>query len=75
MHLVKLNNGVYIDDKRIDYITDLDIKSNVDNFSEVTIKLICKVDGLDNMSNPNPYTLGVKEPIKSYKPNRKYRSR
>ncbi|MGL9893048.1 hypothetical protein [Enterococcus sp. DIV0806c] len=74
MHLVKLNNGLYIDDKRIDYLTDVDIKSNVDNLSEVTIKLICKVDGLDNIVNPNPYMFEAKEPKKPYKPSRKYRS-
>lgn len=74
MHLVKLNNGLYIDDKRIDYLTDVDIKSSVDNLSEMTIKLICKVDGLDNIVDPNPYKFEVKEPKKPYKPSRKYRS-
>jgi hypothetical protein len=72
---VKIDNGLYIDGTRINGVTDVVINSNVDNFSEVTIKLICKVDGLDNIIDPNPYMFGVKEPKKPYKPSRKYRSR
>ncbi|MGA5590084.1 hypothetical protein ACPCF3_01610 [Enterococcus mundtii] len=75
MHLVKLNNGIYIDEKRVNGVTDVAINSNVNNFSEVTIKLICKVDGLDNIKTP-PYRFKDKEEAKkTYKPNRKYQSR
>ncbi|WP_301389788.1 hypothetical protein [Enterococcus entomosocium] len=72
---VKIDNGLYIDGNRIDGITDVVINSNVDNFSEITIKLFCKVDGLDNIVDPNPYTFRAQEPKRPYKPSRKYRSR
>lgn len=74
MHLVKLNNGIYIDEKRVNGVTDVAINSNVNNFSEVTIKLICKVDGLDNIKTP-PYRFKEQIAEKTYKPNRKYQSR
>lgn len=72
---VRIDNGLYIDGTRIDGVTDVAINSNVDNFSEVTIKLFCKVDGLDNIVDPNPYRFRAKEPKRHYKPNRKYKSR
>ena len=72
---VKIDNGLYIDGNRIDGITDVVINSTVNNFSEVTIKLFCKVDGLDNIVDPNPYRFRAKEPKRHYKPSRKYRSR
>lgn len=72
---VKIDNGLYIDGTRINGVTDVVINSNVDSFSEITIKLFCKVDGLDNIVDPNPYTFGVKEPKRPYKPSRKYGSR
>lgn len=72
---VKIDNGLYIDGTRIDSLIDIQIKSYVQNVSEVTIKLFCKVDGLDNIVDPNPYTFGAQEPKRPYKPSRKYRSR
>lgn len=75
LNKVKIDNGLYIDGTRINGITDVAINSNVDNFSEVTINFFCKVDGLDNVVDPNPYMFGVQEPKRPYKPSRKYRSR
>lgn len=72
---VKIDNGLYIDGTRIDSLIDIEIKSYVQNVSEVTIKLFCKVDGLDNIVDPNPYTFRAQEPKRPYKPSRKYRSR
>lgn len=74
LNQVKIDNGVYIDGTRIDGLIDVGVKSNVHNVSEVTIKLICKVEGLDNIVDPNPYMFEVKEPKKPYKPSRKYLS-
>ncbi|SFE41045.1 hypothetical protein SAMN04487887_11216 [Enterococcus casseliflavus] len=72
---VKIDNGLYIDGTRIDSLIDIQIKSYVQNVSEVTIKFFCKVDGLDNIVDPNPYTFRAQEPKRPYKPSRKYRSR
>jgi metal-dependent amidase/aminoacylase/carboxypeptidase family protein len=49
MNLVKLDNGVYIDDKRIDFVTGVKIKSGMDEPSEVTVTFLCDIDGLDNI--------------------------
>lgn len=72
---VKIDNGLYIDETRINGLVDVDIKSNVDNVSEVTIKLYCKIEGLDNIVEPEPYKFENVATMKSYQPNRKYRSR
>lgn len=75
LNKVKIDNELYIDGTRINGVTDVAINSNLDNFSEVTIKLLCKVDGLDNIVDPNPYRFRAKGPKRYYKPNRKYKSR
>ncbi|EPH98178.1 hypothetical protein D920_01736 [Enterococcus faecalis 13-SD-W-01] len=72
--LVKFDNGMYIDDKRIDGLLDVKIESNTDNFSEVSVKFICQVDGLDNIK-PQTYSFKSDEPKREYKPKRKYLSR
>lgn len=72
--IVKLSNGLYIDGTRIDTIRAFKIDSGVEQFSEVTLSFLCKIDGLDNISSNNLYKFyNVKN--SGYKPHRKYKSR
>lgn len=61
MHLVKLDNGLYIDEKRINLITDVKIESSIDEYSEVTVKFYAKIDGLDNIEVEQPKFVKVEE--------------
>ena len=61
MHLVKLDNGLYIDEKRINFITDVKIESRVDEYSEVTVKFYAKIDGLDNIEVEQPKFVRIKD--------------
>lgn len=72
--LVKFNNGIYIDEKEITGVTYVELESAVNDISELTIKMLCKVDGLDNISK-NLYSFKPDKLKKEYKPSRKYLSR
>ena len=61
MNLVKLDNGLYIDEKRIDFVTDVKIESSIDEYSEVTVKFYAKVDGLDNIKMEQPKFVEAEE--------------
>nr|DAG83786.1 MAG TPA: hypothetical protein [Caudoviricetes sp.] len=71
LNKVSISNGLFVDGTKINGLTDVDIKSSVDNISEVTLKFYGIIDGLDNIQE----TYQFKEPKKTYKPNRKYKSR
>ena len=71
LNKVSISNGLFVDGTKINGLTDVDIKSSVDNISEVTMKFYGIIDGLDNIQE----TYQFKEPKKTYKPNRKYKSR
>lgn len=71
LNKVSINNGLFVDGTKINGLTDIDIKSSVDNVSEVTLNFYCIIDGLDNIQE----TYQFETPKKPYKPNRKYRSR
>lgn len=74
LNQVKINNGVYIDDKEVRGVTDVQLDSSIDNISELTITMLCIVDGLDNI-NKNQFSFETEKPKKEYKPSRKYLSR
>jgi len=61
MHLVKLDNGLYIDEKRIDFVTDVKIRSSVDEYSKVTVEFYAKIDGLDNIETEQPKFVKAEE--------------
>lgn len=71
LNKVSISNGLFIDGTKINGLTDIDIKSSVDNFSEVTLKFYGIIEGLDNIQE----TYKFEAPKKPYKPNRKYGSR
>lgn len=71
LNKVSISNGLFVDGMKINGLTDVDIKSSVDNISEVTLKFYGIIDGLDNIQE----TYQFKETKKTYKPNRKYKSR
>lgn len=71
LNKVSINNGLFVDGVKIKGLTDVDIKSSVDNISEVTLKFYGIINGLDDIQE----TYQFKEPKKTYKPNRKYKSR
>lgn len=71
LNKVTINNGLFVDGARINGLTDVDIKSSVDNISEVTLKFYGIINGLDNVQE----TYKFEAPKKPYKPSRKYRSR
>lgn len=71
LNKVSISNGLFVDGTKINGLTGIDIKSSVDNVSEVTLKFYGIIDGLDNAQE----TYRFETPIKTYKPNRKYRSR
>ena len=56
MHLFKLDNGIYIDEKEIHGVTGVEVKSKVGDLSEVTLTLICTIDGLDNIKDKSKDT-------------------
>jgi len=71
LNKVSINNGLFVDGVKINGLTDVDIKSSIDNISEVTLKFYGIINGLDDIQE----TYQFKEPKKTYKPNRKYKSR
>lgn len=71
LNKVSISNGLFVDGMKIKGLTDVDIKSSVDNISEVTMKFYGIIDGLDNIQE----TYQFETPKRPYKPNRKYRSR
>lgn len=71
LNKVSISNGLFIDGTRVDGLTDINIESSVDNVSTVTMKFYGIIDGLDNIQE----TYQFETPKRSYKPNRKYRSR
>ncbi|MCA6746844.1 hypothetical protein [Enterococcus lactis] len=71
LNKVSINNGLFVDGVKINGLMDVDIKSSVDNISEVTLKFYGIINGLDDIQE----TYQFKEPKKTYKPNRKYKSR
>ncbi|MFZ4867440.1 hypothetical protein ACOYX3_06540 [Enterococcus entomosocium] len=71
LNKVSISNGLFIDGTKINGLTDIDIKSSVDNVSEVTLKFYGIIEGLDNIQE----TYKFEAPKKTYKPNRKYGSR
>ena len=71
LNKVSISNGLFVDGTKINGLTDVDIKSSVDNISEVTLKFYGIIDGLDNIQE----TYQFETPKRPYKPNRKYGSR
>ncbi|MGF2093768.1 hypothetical protein ACQUFP_07230 [Enterococcus casseliflavus] len=71
LNKVSISNGLFVDGTKINGLTDINIESSVDNVSVVTMKFYGIIDGLDNIQE----TYQFKESKKTYKPNRKYRSR
>ncbi|KIL83045.1 hypothetical protein EH68_01570 [Enterococcus gallinarum] len=71
LNKVSISNGLFVDGAKINGLTDINIESSVDNVSEITLKFYGIIDGLDNIQE----TYQFKEPEKTYKPNRKYKSR
>ncbi|WP_368265776.1 hypothetical protein [Enterococcus faecium] len=71
LNTLSISKGLFVDGTKINGLTDIDIKSGVENISEVTMRLYCVIDGLDNIQE----TYKFEAPKKPYKPSRKYRSR
>lgn len=71
LNKVSISNGLFVDGTKINGLTDIKIESSVNDVSEVTLKFYGIIDGLDNIQE----TYQFKEPKKTYKPNRKYKSR
>lgn len=71
LNKVSINIGLFVDGTKINGLTDINIESSVGNVSSVTMKFYGIIDGLDNIQE----TYQFKEPEKTYKPNRKYKSR
>lgn len=71
LNKVSINKGLFVDGTKINGLTDINIESSVGNVSSVTMKFYGIIDGLDNIQE----TYQFKEPEKTYKPNRKYKSR
>ncbi|HAP4449523.1 TPA: hypothetical protein IUW36_001583 [Enterococcus faecalis] len=73
MNLIKIDDGIFIDGTKINYLTNVAIHSGIENLSEITLTFLGKVDGLDNVQN-NFYQF-KSSGSKEYKPSRKYLSR
>ncbi|WP_430600913.1 hypothetical protein IGI84_001222 [Enterococcus sp. DIV0008] len=71
LNKVSISNGLFIDGTRVNGLTDINIESSVGDVSAVTMKFYGIIDGLDNIQE----TYQFKENKKTYKPNRKYKSR
>lgn len=46
---IKIGDGLIINGDRLKHLKDLEIKSVLDNLSEVTVTFYGKIDGLDNI--------------------------
>lgn len=46
---VKIGDGLIINGERLKHLKDLEIKSGLDNLSEITVTFYGKIDGLDNL--------------------------
>jgi len=44
-----LSDGVYLDGNKIEGIKEINIDSSVSKVSEVTLKIVCQVEGVDNI--------------------------
>lgn len=59
MQILKISDGIYIDGNKIEGIKAINIDSSVDSYSEVTLKIVCQVEGVDHIIKTN-------EPIDAY---------
>jgi hypothetical protein len=50
---VKIGEGLIINGERLNHLKELEIKSGLDNLSEVTVTFYGKIDGLDNFPRIN----------------------
>ena len=71
LNKVSISNGLFIDGTRVDGLTDINIESSMKHVGEQDLNFYGIIDGLDNIQE----TYQFKEPEKTYKPNRKYKSR
>lgn len=53
MQILKLSDGVYLDGNKIEGIKAINIDSSVGSYSEVTLKIVCQVEGIDNIVKTN----------------------
>jgi len=47
--------------KRIEFVTDVKIRANVDEYSKVTVEFYAKIDGLDNVKMEQPKFVEAEE--------------
>ncbi|ABJ73269.1 hypothetical protein LLD17_09560 [Lactococcus cremoris] len=47
---VKFNEGLIVNGAKIKHLTNVTINSDSNNFSEITVTFMGKIDGLDNLS-------------------------
>lgn len=53
MHKFKIvaGEGLFIDDKKIECVTKLDLNSSVEDLTRVNIEFLAEVEGLDDLQN------------------------
>ena len=50
---IKIDNGLIVNEKKLKHLKNVEIKTGLDNLSEITVTFYGKVDGLDNLKENN----------------------
>lgn len=50
---IKIDNGLIVNEKKLKHLKNIEIKTGLDNLSEITVTFYGKVDGLDNLKENN----------------------
>ncbi|WP_170275143.1 hypothetical protein [Lactococcus lactis] len=59
---IKIDNGLIVNEKKLKHLKNVEIKTGLDNLSEITVTFYGKVDGLDNLKENNEvYSFKLKE--------------
>lgn len=62
---IKIDNGLIVNEKKLKHLKNIEIKTGLDNLSEITVTFYGKVDGLDNLKENNEvYSFNLKEEAK-----------
>ncbi|MEI3638323.1 hypothetical protein Tome2F_12620 [Lactococcus lactis subsp. lactis] len=62
---IKIDNGIIVNEKKLKHLKNIEIKTGLDNLSEITVTFYGKVDGLDNLKENNEvYSFKLKEEAK-----------
>lgn len=63
LNRISIKDGVYINGVEVTALKEVDIHSDVDNVSEVTLKFLAKVEGLDTVDKSPTFEMNRKKKV------------